>query len=116
MAERTRRCEIRFTESEYRNLTAKAEKAGISVSSLIRKSVDDCEVKTAPPADLHKLIWEIRRVGNNIDQILMIANARGLLDVPQLRKAMADLRETEKLIADTYSVVPVPQRKKSQKS
>ena len=116
MADRTRRCEIRFTESEYHNLMAKAEKAGISVSALIRKSVDDCEVKAAPPADLHKLIWEIRRVGNNIDQILMIANARGLLDVPQLRKAMADLRETEKLIADTYSVVPVPRRKKSQKS
>lgn len=112
MAERTRRCEIRFTESEYRNLTAKAEKADISVSALIRKSVDNCEVKAAPPVDLHKLIWEIRRVGNNIDQILMIANARGLLDVPQLRKAMADLRETEKLIADTYSQVPVRKHKK----
>lgn len=112
MAERTRRCEIRFTESEYHNLMAKAEKAGISISALIRKSVEDCEVKAAPPDDLHKLIWEIRRVGNNIDQILMIANARGLLDVPQLRKAMADLRVTEKLIADTYSQVPVRRHKK----
>lgn len=116
MAERTRRCEIRFTESEYHNLMAKADNAGISVSALIRKSVSDCEVKAAPPADLHKLIWEIRRVGNNIDQILTIANARGLLDVPQLRKAMSDLRETEKLIADTYSTVPVPRRKKSQQT
>ena len=84
MAERTRRCEIRFTESEYHNLMEKAKKAGISVSALIRKSVDDCEVKAAPPADLHKLIWEIRRVGNNIDQILMIANARGLLDLQMI--------------------------------
>ena len=62
MAERTRRCEIRFTESEYRNLMAKAEKAGISVSALIRKSVDDCEVKAAPPADLHKLTAVERRL------------------------------------------------------
>ena len=102
MAERTRRCEIRFAESEYRNLTAKAEKAGISVSALIRRSVAGCEVKEAPPADLHKLIWEIRRVGNNIDQILTIANAKGLLDVPHLRKAISDLREVEKLIAAAY--------------
>ena len=102
MAERTRRCEIRFTESEYRNLTAKAEKAGISVSTLIRKSVDDCEVKAAPPADLHKLIWEIRRVGNNIDQILMIANTKGILNIPDLRKAIYDLREVEKLIVSQY--------------
>ena len=102
MAERTRRCEIRFTESEYRSLTAKAEKAGISVSTLIRKSVDECEVKAAPPADLHKLIWEIRRVGNNIDQILMIANTKGILNIPDLRKAIGDLREVEKLIVSQY--------------
>ena len=101
MAERTRRCEIRFTENEYRNLMAKAEKAGISVSAFIRKSVAGCEVKEAPPADLHKLIWEIRRVGNNIHQILTIANAKGLLDVPHLRKTISDLRDVEKLIAAT---------------
>ena len=65
-----------------------------------------------PPADIHKLIWEIRRVGNNIDQILAIANARGLLDVPQLRKAMADLRDAEKMIADAYSQVPMRTHKK----
>ena len=112
MAERTRRCEIRFTESEYRNLMAKAEQAGISREQFCRNAIQGVAIRENPPADLHKLIWEIRRVGNNIDQILMIANARGLLDVPQLRKAMADLRETEKLIADTYSVVPVPRRKK----
>ena len=102
MAERTRRCEIRFTESEYRNLISKAEKAGISASELIRKSVNDCEVKAAPPADLYKLIWEIRRAGNNIDQILMIANAKGILNIPDLRKAIDDLREVEKLIVSQY--------------
>lgn len=102
MAERTRRCEVRFTESEYRNLVEKAEKAGISVSAFIRKSVAGCEVKEAPPADLHKLIWEIRRVGNNIDQILTIANAKGLLDVPHLRQSISDLRDVEKLIAAAY--------------
>ena len=102
MAERTRRCEIRFTEREYHNLMAKAEKAGISVSALIRKSVNDCEVKAAPPADLPMFIREIRRVGINIDQILMIANARGLLDVPQLRKALSDLRDVEKRIISAY--------------
>lgn len=112
MAERTRRCEIRFTKSEYHNLMAKAEKAGISVSALIHESVDDCEVKAASPADLHKLIWEIRRIGSNIDQIIMIANARGLLDVPQLHKAMADLRDAEKMIADAYSQVPMRKHKK----
>ena len=112
MKKRIQEIKIRFSPDELAALNEQVKKAGISVSALIRKSVDDCEVKAAPPADLHKLIWEIRRVGNNIDQILTIANARGLLDVPQLRKAMADLRDVEKLIADAYSAVPVPRRKK----
>ena len=49
------------------------------------------------------LIREVRRVGYNIDQILAKANAIGLLDVPQLRKALEDNRTVEKLIADTYT-------------
>ena len=111
-----RPCEIkiRFTQAELDSLNEQARKAGISREQFCRNAIQGVTIRENPPADLHKLIWEIRRVGNNIDQILMIANARGLLDVPQLRKAMADLRETEKLIADTYSVVPVPRQRKTE--
>ena len=116
MKKRIQEIKIRFSPDELAALNEQVKKAGISREQFCRNAIQGVAIRENPPADLHKLIWEIRRVGNNIDQILMIANARGLLDVPQLRKAMADLRETEKLIADTYSVVPVPRRKKPQKS
>lgn len=48
------------------------------------------------------IIREVRRVGNNINQILLIANTRGLLDVPELRKAILELREVEKKIVSSY--------------
>ena len=51
------------------------------------------------------LIQEVRRVGNNLNQIMKRANALGLLDVPQLRKELEDNRAVEKLIADTYTAV-----------
>ena len=54
-------------------------------------------------AELPLLIREVRRVGYNIDQILKRANAIGLLDVPQLRKALEDNRAVEKLIVNTYT-------------
>lgn len=103
MSARTHRCELRLTESEYDTLTKKAQAVGLSVSGFIRKAINRCEIKAAPPADLPMFIREIRRVGINIDQILMIANARGLLDVPQFHKALSDLRDVEKLIVDVYS-------------
>ena len=62
------------------------------------------EVREAPPADVPVLIQEVRRVGNNLNQVMKRANALGLLDVPQLRKALEDNRAVEKLIADAYTV------------
>ena len=102
MSKYTHRCEIRLSEKEYYQLKNKAAKAGLSVSAFIRKSIENCTIKEAPHADVPQLIREVRRVGSNIDQILLIANARGLLDVPALRKALLDLREVEKLIVASY--------------
>ena len=112
MRTRNHRVVFYLNDKEFEAFKEKAKRSSRSRESFIRRAIQEVQIKELPPADLHKLIWEIRRVGNNIDQILMIANARGLLDVPQLRKAMADLRETEKLIADTYSQVPVRKHKK----
>ena len=112
MKKRIQEIKIRFSPDELAALNEQVKKAGISREQFCRNAIQGIAIRENPPADLHKLIWEIRRVGNNIDQILTIANARGLLDVPQLRKAMADLRDVEKLIADVYSSVPVPRRKK----
>ena len=114
MKKRIQEIKIRFSPDELASLNEQVKKAGISREQFCRNAIQGVAIRENPPADLHKLIWEIRRVGNNIDQILTIANARGLLDVPQLRKAMADLRDVEKLIADTYSAVPVPRRKKKE--
>ena len=111
MKKRIQEIKIRFSPDELAALNEQVKKTGISREQFCRNAIQGVAIRENPPADLHKLIWEIRRVGNNIDQILTIANARGLLDVPQLRKAMADLRDVEKLIADAYSAVPVPRRK-----
>ena len=103
MRKRNCRVEVCFTKDELYDLTKKARKARLSISGFIRRAVRNIEVKEAPPADVPMLIREVRRVGYNIDQILKIANVRGLLDVPRLRKALEDNRAVEKLIVDTYT-------------
>lgn len=81
----------------------KAQKAHLSAGGFIRRAVKGLEVKEAPSADVPILIREIRRVGYNIEQILKIANVKGMLDVPQLRKALEDNRAAEKMIVDSYT-------------
>ena len=72
-------------------------------AAFIRCAVCGAEVREAPPADVPLLIGEVRRVGYNIAQILKLANARGMLDVPRLRKALDDNRAVERMIADAYT-------------
>ena len=105
MRKRTHRIVFYLNDAEFETLESKVKQTSLSREGFIRNLIDDVPIQEKPPADIHNLIWEVRRVGNNIDQILMIANTKGLLDFPQLRKAMADLRDVEKLIADAYSQV-----------
>ena len=100
---RTLEMKIRFTRAELDALTKKARKSGFSREGFSRRILNGAEVKEAPPAELPLLIREVRRVGYNIDQLLKRANSIGLLDVPQLRKALEDNRAVEKMIVDTYT-------------
>ncbi len=103
MRKRNCRVEVCFTKDELYDLTKKARKARLSIGGFVRCAVRNIEVKENPPADVPMLIREVRRVGYNIDQILKLANAKGLLDVPRLHKALDENRAVEKLIADTYT-------------
>lgn len=94
---------LRFSKAELDALTKKARKTKLSREGYCRAVLNGSEVKEAPSADVPKLIYEVRRVGQNIDQILKIAYAKGLLDVPQLRKALEDNRTVEKMIVDAYT-------------
>lgn len=100
---RTLEMKIRFTRGELDALTKKARKSGFSREGFSRRILNGAEVKEAPPADVPQLIWELRRTGNNIDQLLKIARAKDWLIVKDLEKALADNRTAEKVVVDTYT-------------
>ena len=103
MRTRNHRVVFYLNDREFEAFEEKAKRSSRSREAFIRRAIQEVQIKELPPADLHKLIWEIRRVGNNIDQILMIANAKGILNIPDFRKAIDDLREAEKLIVSQYT-------------
>lgn len=102
MRKRNCRFEVCFTKDELSDLTKKARKAHLSVGGFIRQAVRDLEVKEAPPADYYELIRQLRRTGSNLNQILKLANGKGLLDMPQFRKELEALRETEAMLWRTF--------------
>lgn len=71
MRKRNCRVEIYFTKDELESLTKKVRKSGLSRESFCRYLLNGAEIKEAPSADVPMLINEVRRVGYNIDQILL---------------------------------------------
>lgn len=96
------RVEVYFNSAEYTDLQNKVCKTNLTASEFIRRSVKGASIKEAPPADVPYLLREFKRIGNNINQILLIANTSGFLDTPRLRSALEELKEADRLVFRTY--------------
>lgn len=104
VATRNCRFELRLTKDEFTDLTKKARKAGLTTAAFVRLAVAGKDIMEAPSADVPLLIREVRRVGSNINQLLVIANTRGVLNIQELNKALAENRKVEKMISESYGM------------
>lgn len=103
MRSRTHQIIIRLSDEELADLNEKVSRVSGSREQFIRQCISGVVIKEAPSVNVPKLIWEVRRVGFSLNQILRIANTSGLLDMPQLRKALEQNREMEVRIVDAYT-------------
>lgn len=84
-----------LNDDEYIALKNKVNKTSFSRESFIRAAIKGTQIKEAPPIEYYELIRELRRIGSNLNQLLKIANTKGLLDAPRLRKELDANRELE---------------------
>ncbi len=96
-----------LTGKDYEQLCILAEKTGLSKSKVLRYLIRGCQIVEAPPADYPLLIRELRVIGNNLNQTLVIAKSNGILNVPDLRKEILDLRALEKNIQQQFEIQKV---------
>ena len=64
---------IRLTESAKKKIIAKARKAKMSVTDFIIASTESSVIKT--PEDLRPVVSQLKRIGNNINQIAVKVNS-----------------------------------------
>ena len=102
MRKRNKRVEVYLTEDEYSNLAEKVKLSGMSREAFIRQVLGGAEIKAKPPADFYKLIVEVRKVGSNLNQLVKRAQVLDFIDTPALQNVMAEIRETEDMLWDTF--------------
>lgn len=103
MRSRTNQIIIRLSDEELADLNEKVSRVRGSREQFIRRCISGATIREAPSVDVPKLIMQVRRVGASLNRILIIANAKGLLEVPELRRALEQNREVEVRIVDAYT-------------
>ena len=74
-----------FSEEDYERLNYLCSIMKISKSKMIRFLLYYKNIKEAPPVDYTILIREMRAVGNNLNQLARVANAKGTYYSPRMR-------------------------------
>ena len=104
MRKRNKRIHIYLTEEEFEKLTQKHKQSRLSREEFCRRVLNDVEVKQGPSLELAMLIKELNRIGNNINQIAVKANALGFIDTPKLKYELDKLDSIERLIVEAFAM------------
>ena len=100
--ERLIQIHFRVTQKEYKTITEKAAESGLSISEFSRRVLMGCKVTTAPPVDFYTLLWQIKRIGSNLDQLLRKLNTFGIAYSLDLERCEDDIKDMKRLLIETY--------------
>jgi predicted Zn-dependent protease len=87
---------FRVNEEECAEIKRKAEAAGMNLSKYLRTSAVNEQIALYDTADVYGLRSEIKRIGNNINQIAAAVNSNGSVfenDIKDIKKAFKTLTD-----------------------
>ena len=96
------RMELRLTTQEREKLHRLATESDMTASELIREFINNGVVVPRPPAEFQDFTMALRRLGNNLNQVVALAHAKGILDVLRLNKLIDQLWDLEQYIRDYF--------------
>ena len=100
---RCNRLDFYLSDDEYRVLLDSVGKSGLSVSEHCRQLIKNGIVTAAPPADFRRLIWELKRIGSNLDQVLFKLNSIGEYDQDDLKNCINEINSTVNMLYQTFN-------------
>lgn len=104
MRKRFKRAEVYLTEDEFDYLCETCRKTKLSKTNLLRYLLFGYRPPEGPPANYDELIFQLRAIGNNINQLLRIARTRGILNPNELESHLIELRKLEKKMDAAFEI------------
>ena len=103
---KTERLQLRLTPAEKEKLTEKAAAARMSASDYIAELID--KKKVINEKTIFSLIYEIRKIGVNINQIAYIGNSQRYVPDELLKQVHQDMNEVNALVQKILSEIYDP--------
>lgn len=88
---RTHRVEVAMNDVEYEKFLSKVNECGLTKQKYLLMLISNRIPQPRPSSDFLEVIKQLRKIGNNINQLAVIANKNGSIDIMKFKKAMEDL-------------------------
>lgn len=93
---------IRMTPEELSALDQKVSRTDYSREEFVRRAIRKQAVRESPPAEYGKILYELRRIGSNLNQLLVLARTHGFVDEREVRKMAKEVEEMDAHFTDAF--------------
>ena len=99
---RTKEIKVRMTEEEYDRVTALAQATVFSREEFIRQPLRGTTIRASPPAEYVEILREMRRMGNNVHQLLIKARTLEFVDEIMLQETVDMIRHMDRVFTEAF--------------
>ena len=93
---------VRLTAEEKDLLKEQSARTGRSMSDVIRAAWKKLKIIELPPADFAETVIQLRRIGNNLNQLTRAANA-GEVNIPEIKSVLSEIVAVDRKLCKILS-------------
>lgn len=112
---RNHEIKIRLSDDELEKVNDAVDKSNLSRESFLRLLLNGYVPRFIPAYDFQNVISQLRRIGNNLNQISVIAHKTGAIDVIRYKNEVANLKneiaEFKRLMSQPFSFAEIEEMK-----
>lgn len=103
MMKRTKEIKVRLSDEEFKKLNQAVLESGLSREEYVRSLLKKIVPSNKPNVDFIETIKQLRMIGNNLNQIVVIAHKTKSIDTVRYKHEMLLLQNQIKHILDLYN-------------
>ena len=100
-----RKFDIRLSQRDFNMLERRARRCKISKSEYMRRLLNRCVPREAPPLDYYGMMNELKGIREDLDDLTQIAGATGLIEAEMLGQQLCRIEKIadkmEQVVGDT---------------